>query len=90
MEEIKLNQKNVLCYLKVQARPCSVLDIRFKLDGAHGNVYPPSHVLRVLRGLERRGKVRRLGRVLSGPIPGPERDWGTGIEQWEYRERKRK
>lgn len=60
MGEVKLTQKNALAYLKRQTEPRSVTDIRFLLDAGHGNVYPPSHVLRVLRGLERKGEARRL------------------------------
>ncbi len=59
MAEVRLTQKNVLAYLKLQTEPRSVTDIRFLLDASYGNVYPHSHVMRVLRGLERKGKARR-------------------------------
>lgn len=59
MDEVRLTQKNVLDYLKRQIEPCGVTDIRFLLDASYGNVYPYSHVMRVLRGLERKGGARR-------------------------------
>jgi len=58
--EVRLTQDNVLAFLKRQTEPCSVTDIRFLLDASHGNVYPPSLMMRALRGLERKGKVRRV------------------------------
>lgn len=59
MEEVKLNQKTVLAYLKRQTEPCSASEIRFMLDASHGIVYSPSRVTSVLEALERKGQAQR-------------------------------